>query len=65
MDRDTAKLLGISRDLSHLGLELSNRETPLDEDVTMKIGEAMVALSEAIADISEALESGAQNNISP
>lgn len=62
MDRDTAKLQGISRDLSQLGLELCNREVPPDEEFCVKVGEAFVAMSEAIADISAALERGVHSS---
>lgn len=60
MNRDIAKLQNISRDLSELGLELSNREDPIDTECCVRIGEAFVAVSEAIADISAALERGAE-----
>ena len=60
MDRDIAKLQTISRDLSQLGIELMNRETPIDAECGERIGEAFVAVSEAVADISAALERGAQ-----
>lgn len=60
MDRDIAKLQNIARDLSQLGLELSNRETPIDQECCVKIGQAFVAVSEAVADVSAALERGAR-----
>ena len=60
MDRDIAKLQNISRDLSQLGIELMHREAPLDAEYGAKIGEAFVAVSEAVADVSAALERGAQ-----
>lgn len=60
MDRDVAKLNGISRDLSHLGLELCNRDAAPDKEFAVLVGEALVALSEAIVDISAALERGAK-----
>lgn len=60
MDRDIAKLQTISRDLSQLGIELMNREVPIDAECGARIGEAFVAVSEAVADISAALERGAQ-----
>ena len=60
MDRDIAKLRNISQDLSELGLQLSNRDTPIDGDCYVKIGEAFVAVSEAVADISAALQRGAE-----
>lgn len=60
MDRDTAKLQGIARDLSQLGLEMSNRNSPPDEEFCTRVGEAFVALSEAIEDICAALERGAR-----
>lgn len=60
MDRDIAKLRGISRDLSQLGLELSNRDVPPDTEFCVKVGEAFVALSEALTDVSEALTRGAE-----
>ena len=37
-----------------------NRETPIDAECGERIGEAFVAVSEAVADISDALERGAQ-----
>lgn len=61
MDRDTTKLESISRDLSHLGLELSNRVEPPDQEFYERMGSAFVALSEAVADISEALKRGAKS----
>ncbi|XPP26718.1 MAG: hypothetical protein ACNYNX_00645 [Leucobacter sp.] len=54
MDRDVAKLQGIARDLSELGVALSNRIDPPDVEMCHAIGEAFVALSEAIADITTA-----------
>ena len=60
MDRDIAKLRNISRDLSELGLELSSRDIPIDDECFSKIGEAFVAVSEAVADISAALQRGAE-----
>ena len=60
MDRDIAKLQNISRDLSQLGLELMHRDEPLDIECGAKIGAAFVAVSEAVADVSAALERGAQ-----
>lgn len=59
MNRDVAKLQVISRDLSELGISLSNRIDPPDVEVIVTIGEALVALSEAIDDINAALERGA------
>ncbi len=59
MNRDVAKLQGIARDLSELGLALSNRSTPPDAAMGVAVGEAFVALSEAIGAISAALEQGA------
>lgn len=63
MDRDIAKLQNISRDLSQLGLELSHREEPIDLECCVKIGQAFVALSEAVMDISDALERGANASL--
>lgn len=60
MDRDIAKLDSISRDLSQLGLEMSNRIEPPDQEFYERIGAAFVALSEAVADVSEALKRGAE-----
>lgn len=60
MDRDVVKLQGISRDLSDLGIELSNRTAPPDIALCNLIGEAFVAMSEAVNDISAALERGAR-----
>lgn len=60
MNRDVAKLQGIARDLSELGLALSNRASSPDAEMCVAIGEAFVALSEAIGDISAALERGAE-----
>lgn len=65
MDRDVAKLQGIARDLSELGLNLSNRTTPPDEEMCISVGEAFVAISEAIVDITAALERGAKGVAGP
>ena len=60
MDRHTAKLEGISRDLSELGLDLANRVEPPDDEYFQRMGAAFIALSEAIADISDSLARGAR-----
>lgn len=59
MNRDVAKLQVIARDLSELGIALSNRTAPPDAEMYVAIGEAFVAVSEAIDDITAALERGA------
>lgn len=60
MNRDVAKLQVIARDLSELGITLSNRVDPPDAATLITVGEAFVALSEAIDDISAALDRGAE-----
>lgn len=60
MDRDLAKLRGISRDLSQLGIELTNRVDPPDQRLLESVGEAFVAISKAISNITGALERGAE-----
>lgn len=65
MDRDVAKLQGIARDLSELGLSLSNRTKKPDEETFVSLGDAFVAISEAIIDITAALERGASAMLSP
>lgn len=60
MDRHIAKLEGISRDLSEFGLDLANRVEPPNEEYFQRMGAAFIAVSEAIADIADSLERGAQ-----
>lgn len=60
MNRDVAKLQSIARDLSELGITLSNRVDPPDAEVGVSIGQAFVALSEAIDNITAALDRGAE-----
>lgn len=61
MNRDVAKLQGIARDLSALGLQLSNQAEPPSVETCVSIGQAFVALSEAIGDITDALQRGAES----
>jgi len=60
MNRDVAKLQGIARDLSQLGVTLSQTTAPPDEETTVSIGQAFIAISEAIDDITAALERAAR-----
>ncbi|MBL5972719.1 MAG: hypothetical protein D3X82_02810 [Candidatus Leucobacter sulfamidivorax] len=55
MIRDAAKLQSTARDLSELGLSLSNQSTPPTAETCEAIGLALVALSGALQDIAEAL----------
>lgn len=61
MDRHIAKLEGISRDLSEFGLDLANRVEPPNEEHFQRMGAAFIAISEAIADVSDSLARGAQH----
>jgi len=60
MNRDVAKLQGIARDLSELGIQLSNANQPPSTETLVSIGQAFVAVAEAIDDVTEALERGAE-----
>lgn len=60
MNRDVVKLQGIARDLSELGFSLSSRVEPPDAEIGISIGQAFVALSEAIDSITAALDRAAE-----
>jgi len=59
MDRNVAKLQGIARDLSELGIQLTNLNEAPSTDSMQSVGQAFVAVAEAIDDITESLERGA------
>lgn len=65
MNRDVAKLQGIAQDLSQLGTQLSNATSPPDAETCVSIGQAFIAISEAVDDITAALERAAQVHEQP